>query len=1448
MQRDRLTLRMASRTTVEELERRTLLTALLSSAIPAQIDPATAPQALFSPGISTYSLHSQSGFQTVSATLYRFTVNNTLPGAMTTFTTSSTVPTLVDTALALFDADGNLIQSADSDSPSPSHELMTASLASEKPYILGVYTANLGPPFPTPPQRPVLLTVDTEPQQLSTAIRIDPALGSAEFLANSGQDTFNSPTDVNYFPLDLTNVGQSAAVTLNAVGLDVRFFAALFRQDTPGGTWQQIASGSGAPLTLSAAPPAGGDITDSRYLLATSPLNFNTAAQPYKIDLSSSALLGPAAATGQTVNSVGTAVPVSPGLADISTNQFFGGPDFLRIEALSSGPLTVSLTTNTSSPVVSAYDGSGSSLLAVSSATAPGTVTLTLNATAAGQSFILRMGDDHNAYSGQFTLDVKESYTPTLIAVGQTVGQQTGLQLGGANGAQVFRLTPPPGADYLVLQLAPNAGSSGLSALIGAVASGVPPVQTFAPAGQAAFLPIDLTKISGPVDVYVGAFVGSGTATLSYAAASIPRTIPINQFPTQLIDLKTGGISSTVAAPAFGQISGVQFYELSPGGPQVPQAIGGGGAQPLLLRYVQDNGALRLADRALPSTGSASLSSSLSGTLIYGLAAVNIGLNPGGTLQLSVTGAAPQGVGVGMAPNKVPQPNQPPPSGPFQSMLRVRNEVITEPQQRDLFSTLLPFDMTASPTLTFTPLTQGGPLAVKITVLDAANNVLYTFNTVPGQTFNSPSLSSITPASSSGKAVRLLIEPLPNQPLGDGGYNIELDVATADPNPYLAIETTLPPNFAIPFAFGGTFDGNFTSSQPTVQMYSFVVPNATSFQVSTTDLDPAVNTDIKLYRAHWLTVFPPNTPPISIIDRYDELPTEPPPSFDYYPADRSTVDARVVVNNYHILDGAFVSPYISFYGQGFNTIYIAVKNEQGTQGHYRVGAAAVPTTLVGPGSPQPVSSFTGGVKTLVIDPRSGNGDAGFTSSNGAIQFSTPSNLSDQPTLTVQSPNTGDTVTADVYDSSQNYLYSVSAPTNGLASLPLSLIARSRGYFVNVHFAIAGYANDVSLSAPVTVNSTNQPPSADELTVAPSLVTPVEPFTRATEAPDGSFTLDDSYNLYITNGTQEKIVFWVPASGLGHFSAILGGLNNPSFALYRGFETGGVEFQHFAGQLVDFRSGSTSANFSFDDYVTPGMYYLRLLGAVPGGGDPLPGSAIVSFQLPGYDAKHITLDPNSAVNDTDPLRTIDSGSSYFETSFYQVDVPGGVQSDLAAAVNGTANTLGAQGIVTIWKRSGTSFVQVGSQDLLDYRNSSNPKSRAVSHSGDSPTPGDQYFIGIHRDRLAGELLVGPSFTIPQSGDPDLLVDPIRLSSDNGRTRVTVTIRNQGYAVAPASHALLTFSNYPTPSVLSLAAIGPFGTITYSTDWNPDARPRRERHSRHALRELLDHQCRRAVGRG
>jgi len=1415
------TLRPAGKPIVEELERRMLLTSVVSSHIPASITAAGKPEQLFAPGASTFALTTTAGLNVVSSQFYRFALDNVQDGQPMTFSLSTAVPSIathVDTALALYDADGNLLQKVDADSPNPSTESLSATPASGQQYVLGVFTANIGV---TQPAERVNLTVNTPPQVINSTLKINPTTGQLQFQANSGQDRFTSPTDVNYFPLDFTNGGASGTVTLQAPSPNSQFSAFLYWQNSSG-TWVQTASGSGAPVTLNLS--GLGNLSGLPLMLAVSPMNLSSPALPYEVDLSAGSVLGPAMVASPT--STLTPLPVSPGSADVSiTQNFNGGPGTFKFQSVDNTPVQIILQTGTATQVLSVYDGTGANLLGVA-----GSV-FTL-ATTKGEQFIVRAGDSAAVYPGQFTLDVSQSYTPAPLAATNALAQQSGLALLPGTGGQLYRVTPPAGANYLLLKLAADAGAT-LTPEIDAVAAGLSTVQKIGTAGGAALLAVDLSQVSSPVDALLTGNNGTGTATFSYAALTVPQQVPLGQLTTRALDLKTSGFNAALPAPAFGQVTGVQFYELSPGQSQTFSASASSGTPPLLLRYAQDGGVLRLDGQGLAASGSPTLTANLSGTLIYGIVAMSLDPTSTGTVQFQVSGSATpplaQGVGVAMAPNDVPVPNQPPPTPPFLSQLELRNQIITRPEQRDLFATLLPFNMTAAPTLTFTP--NGGQLAVQITVLDANNSVLNTFTTQPGQAFTSPALSALAPATAAGQTVRLLVEPLAGQPLGDGMYNLEMDVATSDPNPYLLTQTTLQ-SFQYRFMGDLPFGSSVIGSLPpppilpgiqgsTIEVFRVHLPNATTpFRIWTQDIDPTVNTDIKIYRNKF----------IDITDsELTEFDNEPAPSFDYYPADRSTIDAQVVVNNYHILDHEYDD---ASYGQfDKNNVYVAVLNEQGSKGQYKISAGPVNEPLVGPGVPYQPLSFGGPPTQLFIDPETGIGTIAFNASvsgNQAIVLNTPHGLTNAPiTLSATAAGTGEAVQVHIFDAASHPIFQGTATTDSshVATVSLPQLAPDSGYTLGLVDTGGEPLNNVTLNCGVSTSSApNQPATTDTLAGGTT-----EPYVRAVPAPDGSFTDQATgRGISLNRVTLGKVAFYVSAAGPAHFSLSAANVSSPSLALYAEQQQGG-EFLDVAGNLLDFASQPGSdGTYSFDAYLTPGIYVLKVVGSLFGPGGH---STSITATTPAYDATRITLDPTTAQNDQANLQTLNlnrpsdpfsNDFDFYGTQFYQLIAPGGVQGPLNLDLHNVVNNSGVFD-VGIYKKTASSYTLVGSTTL--NLNASPPPMSVTLQTNDMPAPGDQYFIGINRDLAAtvtgtSQLSLGPSFQIPQPGLPDLVVQPIQLSPDNGRTRVQVTIRNLAYGAAPSSHGLLALSNYPSPSVLNFSGIGPFGTVSYIADWTPD----------------------------
>ena len=526
----------------------------------------------------------------------------------------------------------------------------------------------------------------------------------------------------------------------------------------------------------------------------------------------------------------------------------------------------------------------------------------------------------------------------------------------------------------------------------------------------------------------------------------------------------------------------------------------------------------------------------------------------------------------------------------------------------------------------------------------------------------------------------------------------------------------------------------------------------------------------------------------------------------------------MTVNNYHVLDGEFTG---NFAGNP-NTIFIAVKNEQGSRGQYQIHAGPVVEPLVGPGTPYQFISFGGPMEQLFIDPTTGVGTIPFNASvtgTTAVVLNTPHGLTNG-TITLQvTAATGSDVQIHLYDASHTRILQEDALPNSshVATFTLPQLAAASGYTLGIFGLDDQPVNNVTLTCPVSTSSAPNPPATTDTLAGGT----TETYVRAVPAPDGSFSDHASgRGASLSRVTLRKVAFYVSSAGPAHFSLSVSGVVGPSLSLYEEQQEGG-EFVDVAGNLVDFVSQpGTDGTYSFDAYLTPGIYVLKVVGTYFA---PFHSTSITAT-TPAYDATHITLDPTSAQNDQSNLQTVDNAFNFYGTEFYELEAPGGVKGPLMLDVHNVANANSGAFDIGVFKKTGSSYTLVGTT-TLNLNATPSPMS-VMLQTSDMPAPGDQYFIGVNRDLAATvvgtiEVSLGPSFMIPQPGLPDLVPQAIQLSPENGHTRVLVTIRNFGFGAAGGSHGLLTFSNYAGPSDLTFSGVGPFGSISYITDWSPGA---------------------------
>jgi hypothetical protein len=1442
---------------VESLEGRRLLAAAIRAIIP---DVFTGTPTQLPLGDTVTQTSFQPGGQ-AAARHFLISTDDAADGQITRFVVNQPdVVSSFDAALALFDASGNQLQLVDADATPgrPGLEIMEAVLQPKTAYVLGVYA-----------QASVFnirVGVSLPQQASNAAIVVDPGTGTAALDAVSGEDPFNTPADPDYYRLDFINGKADATVSVSGNAPDVRAAVGVLRETTqfteldaslPGTVaWQSIGTASGSAPVVSVAPVSGRNLADDRYMLWTAPEGLNAPARAYRIDVSSTTL-AQAAVDTDTPIALGSPLPTSLGVASITRTDSLGAGKVYSFTAQTTGAMTFEVASPTVGTRLSIYDATGATLLKAAGRTTATGYSISFDVTA-GTTYRVALAPATGS-AGTATLKFQQAYQaqPASAVSGAVV--LTGISAGGATGAKYYRVSLPPGADVLSVRLAPSDATGGAQTLRLIGNSNAAPVTRTATAGEVLNLLIDARTLGPQVDI---AFTSESDGAVDFSAAAIvvPKTLSSN-LPLATVDLQTGDLSADLAVGAAGLVSAVKYYGLNTGTTADVSITGTAGASAVLAQYEAQDGVLRLTNFTLPDA--ANLSRRV-GTINPGrlVALAAISARPdgaSGTLPLVMNGALPLGVGIAMATEPVPPiiPGDPPipPGAVFTTNLRVRNGRLDSGEQRDLWETIVPNNVTGAPKLSIGPSKPGGALALSVTVLDASNAVLQQITTTPGQSLADVPLS-LTPASIAGQKLRVLVEPIGTN-LGEGQYTLSVSAVTSNPLPYLVTESSFSTTYvqntpSIPFfesirpvTVNSFADSSFTSSgvynatilgnTGSIDVFRFT-QGPSPFAVQTEVLSGNVNTNIKLYKARYSG---------SSIVAYDEVSA--PPSFDYYPADRSTVDARIEFWNTDIARDTFNT---AAYEPGRNTWYVVAKNEAGSLGSYRLRVSTLTPQQSGPGTTP--AYFGYGAPDLTIDPRTGDSDTQTFVSNGQVlTMVTPSTTSIiLPVSVTFTPTVAGTrsVRVDLLDSLGNVLRtSTVSNTGGTGSVSLGNLFQGPSaltrYFVRVS-VVAGSNTAFNVSASVFVGSAdyaNKPGLHGSLTTAPGFSNPSEPYVRANQFADGTF-VSSSGLVPSGSGLKHKVVFWVDRPGRAQLTLTSSAaLANRVLGLWRAKRAGGGEFQYTGGDLVDFNSDAAGTGvggtLTLNAELMPGAYYLTVDATTTSFFQTV---TVAATQLPAPISTLVELDPNSGtissqnLNRVDPLLpspyALDTGGlEEYRTSFYKVVTPGGSQAGLlsAGAIYGsvTPSALNkGRAAISITRLTPTIAKYTGSNATIDLDGPTDDLG-AIVQSTDLALPGNEYYIGVNRDRLfAGDpgLHISAQFTVPQSGTPDIVVKDVKLSPANGRTLVTVELTNAGFASVGAFESRLRFSNYPTDSVFTIPGMGPLSTQIFTYLWDPTNR--------------------------
>jgi hypothetical protein len=1437
-----------ARAVCERVEPRIMLTATLDANVPTLITAGTGTQAVLSPGTNSFSV---AGTSTSTATHIseKFVVNNAVAGQATVFTTSGL--STVDAAIAVYDASGNRILLQDADTgATKSDETLSAVLTSGQLYTVSAYAMLISGPSQT-----VTMTIVPGPQTTANTVAINPATGTGSLTTSASPNAFTGSTSVRYFPLSLLNAATSGNVVITPTAPDTAVDATLFVAN--GSDWSQVSTGTlaagAASLTLAIAPPSNQDITDGTYLLAVAPLNFTAAAEPVTITATATSLVGPAtvstsAATGGIgfgLSAVGTVTGSYSGTFSNSTSQE------ISFIAPFTGTMTITdLPTSYYGPKLSVFGPGGTSLLTVASQYTPGiSTTATFNVTA-GSSYYLLAGAESSS-TGTFTLSASQQYTPTPVAVTSAVGQQTSLPLSPYNGSSAFQLTAPAGSNYLALQVSPDAGN--LQTQISVIAPNQT-VRTYTATStsSAVTVVLDESVFPGPYDVVLSGIAGTGnSATFKYVALTVPTAIAVNQFPAAQLNLATGGLSTAAAAVTTATPVGVQYYQLPTNAPltlSAYSATSAGGATAVVAHYVQTGGTFRLFETAAPGSGAtASVNDIPPGNTLNAVVAIPVDFSGSGTVQLAVAGPLPVGTPVQLGYNIAA--GQPAPSGALATASV--NGQIAIAAQRDLYAVQVPYDLnSSSASLVVTPTDAGGPLALTVQVLTAVNTVITTANNTPGQPVTIP-LTGLT----AGQTIRFLVQPVAGTGPGGGGYSLVATFSTGDTSPHFVTEQSLYPYSSSPIngniylpnitptninfgTTGGSAGGQFISSTSpalsdghgAVQLFTVThFQTSAGFMVTTTDVDPGVNTDIALFGA----VLDSN---YNII-RYDRL-AGTAPSFDYYPSDRSTVDSRIVINNTD-LDPVYF-PTAEF-GPNYTTILVVVMNEHGSQGRFTVTAAPAPVATAGPGTGTNAND-------LLVSAQSGNQylanqqlttqtvtSVGYSLRTPAAMGTGTTNF----TVKTRDGSTGQSVTISISRNGIIFVASLSGTigTGGTVTLGTTALGRLSTYSVTVSLSSVP-SQGVTIGVAVPPPTSGIAPTYAATTGAPPdggySSTYFAYSSRLDPAPNGSFSatpftgsdglITEVFNIQ-TEGTFTYHVAYGAAAG------VVVGLYEAGQKYVSG--TGYVS----TGVLLDYTNAvDGNSLYSLTDYLSPGTYFIT--GQASSGAF---GNKTVTGSIPALNAKVVNVEPANGITSVSEETILNQGqivsipangsgdqsfiSSRYASASYAFTVPANTNgspvsvtiSDNDANAGGSPVGLGTAS-VTLWKLVGGVYTQVPVAGS-GFTGINDPAGADVYTltANEPAVAGTQYFADVDLDGFSTPVYVGVTTPVISTGRPDYSVAPIVLTANYGSTLVSTTVTDASGTVAPAVSYTLQLGNITVTR--SLPALAPYGSVPIQAVWNP-----------------------------
>lgn len=934
------------------------------------------------------------------------------------------VPT--DVAVAWYDEAGNLLGVADESgaATSPRETLVAGELSSGRTYLVAVHSNR------AVAEGAFRWSATVRNPALAAAVTLDPRSGQISVDFSDLQEALQSAADIHWHPLGLLNAGSEATITVTSEVVGRELELTVFRRVPPsqqlagsstGPAYTRLGSAVssgpvGAEFVLRA--PTGETLGEQEYVIAVAGKDFAGAAAGYRVAVRSvlplpmPASLAPADVAGAKPFVLRPTLQAGVADAELKGESVVGdAARYFSFRAAADGSVKIGIESRFDARIGLYSPNRG--LLAVATKSVGGVVTLT-GTVNGGDLYYVRVINgpesrlpEATGFNATLTVPTAPGVLNAGAPAGSAVVNETGQFTIGvsANSAPtVWDIRPAPGVDIVFLRVQPSSNSAARIAMI-SVDGYVE--RTFA-VGASAILPFVISTPGAPIQALITASGGFGTL-FNYATMTLPRELPIGSLVGRTLDPQTGDTGETVTGfDRAGDRAAFEFYQglVGPGAGATWTAQGSGGALPVLAQYVATGSVLKLVRWVVPDdTAKAQIEFQAQPDRLYGVVAYQPVRFNGGTVRLDVNHPVPVPVPVGMVPDLVYEQANPNLER-FRYILQIRSAVLEKTYEQDYWETLLPsrffggnfIEDPAMPVLEVTPDTPEGALRLRVTVMDGEGQLLKnrSGNTVLPATsgpdgvvrFDFANLGLFLSALE-GKKLRFRVQALDGA-LGDGTYTLTLTVRTPNPHPYEVTETRwiFPGGDPIPQELGtmasfpsgtniidisqnqsgeGFGLGLFTSQAVGVHVFRFWTPASGPFRVWTEGLGAnAANTTLRLYRARYVVNDEAERTSwwetIDFLETLDNVG----PNLDWYAADRSVIDAQVLIqdadfpaykkptdllgqsttsNNPEPVEQFLDTPFLPKdrqFSDDQHVYFVVVKNEQGSTGAYRLRVETEP--------------------------------------------------------------------------------------------------------------------------------------------------------------------------------------------------------------------------------------------------------------------------------------------------------------------------------------------------------------------------------------------------------------------------------------------------------------------------------------------------------------------------